>query len=557
MIQFYGEVKKEQHNYPEAIKELRETLEEEQPELEQYLIELWDNQQREITAQQYIEMVKKGKATKEIEKQLLQSTSIFVLGKMFTKKQTAMEKGAEKIVEKITERQSSFSFDIKYHETKKWIEKSCAEQIVHLTKTQKEAIKLVIDRAERLGITTEGTADLLKPMIGLHKGQVTANVNYYNSIKQNLLENHPKMKEQAAEKKALEKAKQYAKNQREYKAMTIARTELAGAYNAGEFYSIKQAQKDGLMGKVKKYAISAGDGRVCKGCREVEGQEANQNEYFKTQWGDVLFPPFHTSCRCAVEYEEISEPEEITPKLPEITAIDTQQNDSYSTSDEADNFIDRMIGRISGKDKEFVESVLKEFDKGLETMQNETVKKLLIEARNDVKFVRWNKKGSRFKSKKNVILLGYNATASTIAHELFHKIDHTYGISESGILTDVIQKDYKYLQYLSKTYGISIEDMLYLKYSHSFIRKNKVKKHYAGISDILNGMSKGKIKLGYIHPDPDYWNKPFRVEKETWANYGSMIYIRNEEAWITANNIFPSITNQINVILRNFEEELK
>lgn len=87
--------------------------------------------------------------------------------------------------------------------------------------------------------------------------------------------------------------------------------------------------------------------------------------------------------------------------------------------------------------------------------------------------------------------------------------------------------------------------------------EKEVKEPYRGISDILNGMSKGKIKLGYIHPDPDYWNKPFRVEKETWANYGSMIYIRNEEAWITANNIFPSITNQINVILRNFEEELK
>ena len=38
---------------------------------------------------------------------------------MLDKKQSAMEKGAEKIVEKITERQSSFSFDIKYHETKK------------------------------------------------------------------------------------------------------------------------------------------------------------------------------------------------------------------------------------------------------------------------------------------------------------------------------------------------------------------------------------------------------------------------------------------------------
>ena len=73
---------------------------------------------------------------------------------------------------------------------------------------QKDAIKLVIDRAETLGITTEGTADLLKPLIGLHKGQVTANVNYYNSIKQKLLENHTKMKEHAAEKKAWEKAKQ-------------------------------------------------------------------------------------------------------------------------------------------------------------------------------------------------------------------------------------------------------------------------------------------------------------------------------------------------------------
>lgn len=555
MIHFYGEVKKEQNNYPEAIKELRETLEEEQPELEQYLLELWDNQQREITAQQYIEMVKKGKETKEIEKQLLQSTSIFVLGKMLDKRQSAMEKGAEKIVKKITERQSSFLFDIKYHETKKWIEKSCAEQIVQLTKMQKDAIKLVIDRAETLGITTEGTADLLKPLIGLHKGQVTANVNYYNSIKQNLLENHTKMKEQAAEKKALEKAKQYAKNQKEYRAMTIARTELAGAYNAGEFYSIKQAQKDGLMGKVKKYAISAGDGRVCKGCREVEGQETNQYDYFKTQWGEFLFPPFHTSCRCAVEYEEISEPEEIAPKPPEVTTIDTQQNDSYSTSDEADSFMDRVIGRISGKDKEFIESRLREFDKGLEIIQNETIKQLLIEARNDVKFVKWNEKGSKFKEKSNIIFLGQDATASTIAHELFHKIDHTYGISRSGILTNVIQKDYENLQRTSKFYGISIENMLYLKHTHIFRteKENRVKEPYRGISDILHGMSKGKIFLGYGHTKKDYWKKHLKVEKETWAQYGRMIYMQNEEVWTVTNSIFPNITAQVNAILKEFE----
>lgn len=308
MIQFYGEIKKEQNSYPKAIKQLRETLEEEQPELEEYLLELWDKQQQEITAQQYIDIVKKGKPTEEIEDKLLKSYSIFVLGKMLDKKETVMRIGAKEVKKPL------FSFDIKYHETKKWIEKDCAEKIVQLSEMQKEAIKLVIDRAETLGFTADTTADLLRPMIGLHKGQVTANINYYNNIKKKLLESNPSMKEATAEQKALEKAKKYAEKQKTYRAMTIARTELAGAYNAGEFYGIKQAQKDGLMGKSKKYPISAGDGRVCRGCKDVEGQEVDIDDYFETQWGKVLFPPFHTSCRCAMGYEEVAEPEEIAPR---------------------------------------------------------------------------------------------------------------------------------------------------------------------------------------------------------------------------------------------------
>ena len=79
MIHFYGDVKKEKSNYPKTIKQLRETLEQEQPELEQYLLELWDNQQKEITAKQYIEMIQKGKVTKEIEKVTSVSCSIILL----------------------------------------------------------------------------------------------------------------------------------------------------------------------------------------------------------------------------------------------------------------------------------------------------------------------------------------------------------------------------------------------------------------------------------------------------------------------------------------------
>ena len=503
MIHFYGEVKKEQNNYPEAIKELRETLEEEQPELEQYLLELWDNQQREITAQQYIEIVKKGKATKEIEKQLLQSTSIFVLGKMLDKRQSAMEKGAEKIVKKITERQSSFLFDIKYHETKKWIEKSCAEQIVQLTKMQKDAIKLVIDRAETLGITTEGTADLLKPLIGLHKGQVTANVNYYNSIKQNLLENHTKMKEQAAEKKALEKAKQYAKNQKEYRAMTIARTELAGAYNAGEFYSVKQAQKDGLMGKVKKYAISAGDGRVCKGCREVEGQEVNQYDYFKTQWGEFLFPPFHTSCRCAVEYEEISE----TLEAPEI-------NDP----------------KIKASHDEFTqilqESEDNEFNKNMQFLHQTTEYQL------DKTL------GAAFAYIPELDLIKYNPNAPNydlydmnyvLAHELSHRMDYLL-----------------YRSWENEKFIKAVENTSKIIYNY----EKEIKEWFAedgkyfddiGLSDIFSALSRGNMNniLNGKHKEA-YWKNPENVYREIFANL-SAIDVLDYESRTECKNILKEV----------------
>ena len=70
-------------------------------------------------------------------------------------------------------------------------------------------------------------------------------------------------------------------------------------------------------------------------------------------------------------------------------------------------------------------------------------------------------------------------------------------------------------------------------------------------------MSKCKIFLGYGHREEGYWDKPFALEKETWANYGSMIYMQNEEVWVTANNIFPSITKQVNIILKELEKELK
>ena len=75
--------------------------------------------------------------------------------------------------------------------------------------------------------------------------------------------------------------------------------------------------------------------------------------------------------------------------------------------------------------------------------------------------------------------------------------------------------------------------MLYSKYKEAFeysVSGNlKLKEEYRGVSDILNGMSGGKIKLGYRH-SAQYWEHTLALEKETWAQFGRTLYNENENA---------------------------
>ena len=49
------------------------------------------------------------------------------------------------------------------------------------------------------------------------------------------------------------------------------------------------------------------------------------------------------------------------------------------------------------------------------------------------------------------IYVSQSATAETIAHELFHEIDKTYGIIDNGALEEQIRNDYKRLMKLLRS----------------------------------------------------------------------------------------------------------
>ena len=64
--------------------------------------------------------------------------------------------------------------------------------------------------------------------------------------------------------------------------------------------------------------------------------------------------------------------------------------------------------------------------------------------------------------------LSKSAGTDVTAHELFHEIDETYGLTDNGMLKDSIQADYQKLQEDAKMYGITIHEMLYLHYPEVF-----------------------------------------------------------------------------------------
>ena len=118
------------------------------------------------------------------------------------------------------------------------------------------------------------------------------------------------MKAESIRKKALDAAQKYAERKHRARALTIAQTESAFAYNRGADEGIRQAQEQELIGPVKKRWCTSGDDAVCKICAALEGMEVGLDEGYPFPGrslfeGNRLLPPLHPRCACAVEYIEI------------------------------------------------------------------------------------------------------------------------------------------------------------------------------------------------------------------------------------------------------------
>ncbi|MBE6070699.1 MAG: phage head morphogenesis protein [Clostridium butyricum] len=311
---------------------------------------------------------------------------------------------------------------------------------------------------------------------------------------------------------------------------------------------------------IKEYEIVATlDSHTSETCQELDRKVFKMSDY---EVG-VTAPPFHCWCRtCTCPYfndeftigekraaRSLNDKTEYIPsdiKYPEWKKRYVKES---SKLDEGD-----LLDKVKSLFQNSTKSKVNEFKNKLENIQNEDVKKLLSQSEERVNFAKSTKKSSYFNKDEKTIYLKDNADLSTVAHELFHEIDNTYQISKSGMVINQIESDYNRLKNIALGYGKEIDEMLYSKYPNIFYTNDFdeiiVYKEYRGISDIIHGMTNGKVDLGYGHRQKGYWNKTNALSKETWAQYGRMLYENNEDVLKILQELFPETTNEINRILR-------
>ena len=290
-------------NSQEVLQRLQEFLEQgaDAGRLVSILCGFWEDQQEAVSYQELRQIVMDGTVSKEMLKLWSQDYSKLVANTLSIHWTAAAGAGisGQPIMDGL-----SFEFNTQKPGILNWISSHGAEFVTSCTEEQKKAVAALLTKKMVDGHTVDELSRMIRPCIGLTEGQAKANARFYDNIVETLKKEHPRMKEESIRKKAQEAAMKYAERQHRYRAMTIAQTESAFAYNRGADEGIRQAQAQNLIGKVIKRWSTSGDDQVCAVCQGLEGMEAEMDKGFPFKGkllfqGQDLLPPAHPRCACA------------------------------------------------------------------------------------------------------------------------------------------------------------------------------------------------------------------------------------------------------------------
>jgi hypothetical protein len=167
----------------------------------------------------------------------------------------------------------------------KWAEERAGELVVG-TDALRLSVQSIVEDAVADGMTVDDTAELLKEVVGLDPRRAMAAANYARDLFQ--------ASTPSSDLRKL--VDEYIDELRTNRAETIARTEILMATNAGQQALWDEADAEGHLDNMGKVWINTMG--CCDEC-DALGQDdpVGIDEPFD---GDVMFPPLHPNCRCAM-----------------------------------------------------------------------------------------------------------------------------------------------------------------------------------------------------------------------------------------------------------------
>lgn len=279
----------------QVLRLLRSFLDANEPGLVRFLVNLWQSQGNAITYKELREAILAGDLTIDLFQDWQQDYTRFVAKYL----RPAWEQAIEAAAAELERRYSGWYFDPMHDSVRTWAADHAAEFVTNVTTTQIEGLRAVVQRAAVLeDMSVDELARIVRPMVGLTRQQTVANLRYYESLRESGV----------SEKRARDMSLRYSGRQHRQRGFTIARTELATAYNTGAYEGTKQAQAAGLIGDVVKVWVTAFDERVCPTCGANEGVEMAMDAEFEgasRTWSTKLHPPLHPGCRCSIIIQEV------------------------------------------------------------------------------------------------------------------------------------------------------------------------------------------------------------------------------------------------------------
>lgn len=295
----FRKVKKRGSMKPNDVKEaLERFLNSSSPELTRLLVRYWKDQQTVFTFKEIREAIQAGVISKKSVEEWQQDYSKLVHDKIAPEMVKAMKAGA-KNQNQHKGIDIGYKFDADHWAVSDWLEKHTAELVTNCTRVQKDAIQSMIDLGIRKHMGTDELARFIHPCIGLTKPQTQAAMKYYENIKEELTKKHPRTSPEKIEKMARDKQMKYAEKRLRERAVTIAQTERAFAYEYGRYQHIKNLVDQGILPPQDKKWSATDSENTCSTCRELNGKVVGMDEEFAP--GKIL-PPLHPRCKCCVMY---------------------------------------------------------------------------------------------------------------------------------------------------------------------------------------------------------------------------------------------------------------